>query len=867
VPVHQALMHDVLAGLERSEAYLTEIFSDQRWERVVSTASLTAWLHIMRAHGLVSLADSTDQTSRQTAPIADVLALGHCPSPATDCLRSLCLALAPHLRTNLKTEPRAEPDAGPLTWVPVRLAVDKVEFVCLDETAGTETYEEYTVTTQDGLARIREGNRHVATVNQGRWGLLKGAYNARDVCAALPAWVAQVEKEEATKGVASAQFWSGVRAALDADCIVGCNPLVAPSSFQAAIRSWGALEGWGHSWAVPPSRVVYCLLTQSPEEQRMLARPLAANSVWWALTRRSTLDPEVKAILVQRGRAVTVFKRGTRAAATKGSWRAAVLRSTKTREDWTLWASAGAAASAPLRADLKHRLDGIRLTADGVVPLDLSCPSAREAALGPAGQAYLHPGVTVGTDGSLKSNGAMGAAFVSKDGRIPARSVAVYGSPSSLRPELTGIALACEASPMDEDLTILTDSLSSMCLLKSMQRRDFPLWLHRHPERQLLIYVASLINGRAASDVITRFVKVKSHRAEPLNEAADTLASDAAELDPSRPLDLDPEAVYFYLKGVPVEWDARLREHLTQVAASQSMALIGKPTRRRDGTVTPAHIPLSTAWLLRPDQGRSTLGAALSGMKISASKRRTLQSLAGMFPCNAILYKWKIAASPACTLCGHAAETLAHVQCVCPALKEARIRAHHNLVMMLWSRLEKSSSRWNIHREMTVDALRGLEAPLDCHAEWQRAVDELRELDLETEEDSDLAAGLLQKRPDGFAFNWGSKIILILEFTRAYDWRATWHTDMDHVKTQRYVPLRDKLSGCLPVGWTVDILPLSLGVRGSFDEQTWRAALERFNLKGTKATEFMTELTAKCLAEADELFNVRAAALRANHAI
>jgi hypothetical protein len=141
------------------------------------------------------------------------------------------------------------------------------------------------------------------------------------------------------------------------------------------------------------------------------------------------------------------------------------------------------------------------------VPLDLSCPSAREAALGPAGQAYLHPGVTVGTDGSLKSNGAMGAAFVSKDGRIPARSVAVYGSPSSLRPELTGIALACEASPMDEDLTILTDSLSSMCLLKSMQRRDFPLWLHRHPERQLLIYVAS--SARAASDVITRFVTVK----------------------------------------------------------------------------------------------------------------------------------------------------------------------------------------------------------------------------------------------------------------------------------------------------------------------------------------------------------------------
>jgi hypothetical protein len=145
-------------------------------------------------------------------------------------------------------------------------------------------------------------------------------------------------------------------------------------------------------------------------------------------------------------------------------------------------------------------------------------------------------------------------------------------------------------------------------------------------------------------------------------------------------------------------------------------------------------------------------------------------------------------------------------------------------------------------------------------------VDELLELDLETEEDPDSAAGLLRKRPDGFALNWSTKTVLILEFTRAYDWRATWHMDMDRVKTQRYVPLRDKLASCLSVGWTVDILPLSLGVRGSFDEQTWRAALERFGLKGAKATEFMTELTARCLAEADELFNVRAAALRANDA-
>ncbi len=70
----------------------------------------------------------------------------------------------------------------------------------------------------------------------------------------------------------------------------------------------------------------------------------------------------------------------------------------------------------------------------------------------------------------------MGAALVAKDDRLPARSVAVVDQPSSLLPELTGIALALEGYLGEEDLNnvnILTDSLSSMQLLRSMQRGYF----------------------------------------------------------------------------------------------------------------------------------------------------------------------------------------------------------------------------------------------------------------------------------------------------------------------------------------------------------------------------------------------------------
>ena len=165
---------------------------------------------------------------------------------------------------------------------------------------------------------------------------------------------------------------------------------------------------------------------------------------------------------------------------------------------------------------LKQRLDSIRRTVDGVVPLDLACPSSREALLGPAGAAYTRSGIIVATDGSLKKNGIMGAAMVAKDGRLPSRSVAVFGQPSSIRPELTGLALALEGCPDEEDLNILTDSLSAMKLRKSMQRKDFPLELYRHPVRQLLVHVVRLLNHRAEVGRTTRFIKVRAHRGEPV---------------------------------------------------------------------------------------------------------------------------------------------------------------------------------------------------------------------------------------------------------------------------------------------------------------------------------------------------------------
>ncbi len=183
--------------------------------------------------------------------------------------------------------------------------------------------------------------------------------------------------------------------------------------------------------AAPPSRVVYRTLTQSAEEQRLPARPLPLP-----LTRRPGGQGHTGA--------ARPCCRGPQAGnprCSKGSWRAAALlaRSTKSSEDRRLGqlrsgVSLGAAASAPLRADLKRRMDGIRPTADGVVQLTL-CRRSKAQPERRTCTPALH----------------------SRHRRLPQeqRSPGLKRrSPSSLRPELTGIALACEASPTDEDLII-----------------------------------------------------------------------------------------------------------------------------------------------------------------------------------------------------------------------------------------------------------------------------------------------------------------------------------------------------------------------------------------------------------------------------
>jgi len=246
-------------------------------------------------------------------------------------------------------------------------------------------------------------------------------------------------------------------------------------------------------------------------------------------------------------------------------------------------------------------------------------------------------------------------------------------------------------------------------------------------------------------------------------------------------------------------------------------------------------------------------------------KRRVLQAVGNTFPCQAVLFRWQKAQSAACLLCGHPVETVAHIQCLCPALKDARIRAHHNLAGMLWQRVERLQSKWQVVREITVAGLLGLQAPVDRRDEWCRAWDALHDEALEVTGDAVGPAGLLRKRPDAAAIHWSGRVLLLLEFTRAGDGREDWHTVTDTYKMQRYQQVQERLAEQLP-SWSVEVLTFTMGVRGSFSEPVWQAHLQRLGLKPGESAALMQDLVAACLQELDSLFKCRSYALQANHA-
>lgn len=174
---------------------------------------------------------------------------------------------------------------------------------------------------------------------------------------------------------------------------------------------------------------------------------------------------------------------------------------------------------------------------------------------------------------------------------------------------------------------------------------------------------------------------------------------------------------------------------------------------------------------LRPEQGRKYLGWETAELRHGAQKRRVMQTIAEVFPCQALLHRWGRASSPKWLLCSGDTETVAHLQCWCPGLMQARIAAHHAIatrIILISNAPHTSYRQVEFHPELTASSLRAIDVPLDQHRAWNRMVDD--ELD-EMKTDDDLAdvenlQALARLRPDAWVISWSKRQVLLLELTR-----------------------------------------------------------------------------------------------------
>jgi hypothetical protein len=142
--------------------------------------------------------------------------------------------------------------------------------------------------------------------------------------------------------------------------------------------------------------------------------------------------------------------------------------------------------------------------------------------------------------------------------------------------------------------------------------------------------------------------------------------------------------------------------------------------------------------------------------------------------------------------------------------------------------------------------------------------DYLTDGDLMTDTVAELsfASVIRRKRPDGWAVHWNRRKIRVLEFTRCNDSRPDWRETTEQYKTRRYQPLRDRMTELLSPGpgWSVEIVNFTVGIRGSFAETSWRAALTALGVSEAGVTRLMAELFTQCLTELNEPYSTRATA-------
>jgi hypothetical protein len=338
---------------------------------------------------------------------------------------------------------------------------------------------------------IAEGKQtHVCTVTQARLGFLRNQNT--DCLNSLGSWARIAQLSEANKSCLSAQAYFYLHTATSANLTIGNSPLCASSEFLSSWTNTVDREGWTRQSNQKQIPTIFITAMSDSDQQSSLEwLHVARPKPWYVLARAKSCSTIVKRELHIMGKIVCHLKRGLPLLARAGSWRTGDIRAYKSSDDWVLWIAKDTQEEELVH--LKQQIASMPLTSSGKIPLLQNNRIMQEAVFGPAGQYYNVEGTVAATDGSVRADGCMGCSAVFLDGR-PALRRGVHGDPCSTTSELSGLLMATEAASLEKPLTILTDSMTSLQNLVSMQRNDFCKDLQRHPQRRLITDLVNSLN-------------------------------------------------------------------------------------------------------------------------------------------------------------------------------------------------------------------------------------------------------------------------------------------------------------------------------------------------------------------------------------
>jgi len=621
------------------------------------------------------------------------------------------------------------------------------------------------------------------------------------------------------------------------------DTVVGPSAWEACPTFPNWISGFDAT-VIPPDATPMLMLGAIPEEFRYTAVVQALAAERWAVIwpgdkvrwRDGMIEDRVLRMLEDNGRhqdilepdSLKVYQKGWSQSGDKQQHKGGRLR---------MWTSPGRPKPT--------------LTEGAYLPPIVPDPTAHQGDCRtytlhlPSGPYLANEGLHCWTDGSVHTGGETSGAGVwfrpAEEGVPDPISTSIGGEPVIIRGELGAMTLALQAAPLDQSLTLYTDSLSSLWIIRRWLRHDFGFCLDNEGHADLVRELVQVLHQRRA--VRTELVWVPSHAGDPGNEVADVEAKAG----------VDTEVPAFDRICPDMEFWSPDRELINFLGWRTSTARWANQAAWRH---TAEHLrqtskAISTQSLLRTNRSRPALGKALQNKDRCLTERavrRMLQARGFNTPVQATLSRnSRGTVSAICPFCKQEEETLGHFQMACRQFADARCAAHNEVA---------NTTIQAVHEEIRKMMTEEQKADTDLHptlwldTSMQHIYPELRY----TKEGT--------FRPDGLVVDHHNTTVHVLELTRgmeADEWG--WRLKEDK-KIAAYHATALFLQAKHP-GYTIRQSTFIVGVLGSVVDSEWSRTLTSVGIDAPATQRVIEKTVLSAIRALDATLNARQAAREA----